>query len=77
VARAYLDQLARSNGLAADRVAAGRTALAGAEARSGQARRDALAQLASQLRSDAQGAAEPAKVRTLAATVQDLANAAR
>jgi hypothetical protein len=77
VARAYLDQLARSNGLAADRVAAARTALAGAEGRSGQARRDALTQLATQLRGDAQGAAEPAKVRTLAATVLDLANAAR
>jgi hypothetical protein len=77
VARAYLDQLARSNGLAADRVAAARTALAGAEARSGQARRDALTRLATQLRSDAQGAAESAKVRTLAATVLDLANAAR
>ena len=77
VARAYLDQLARSNGLAADRVAATRTALAGAEARSGRARQSALWQLSTQLLRDAQGAAEQAKVRTLAATVLAMGNAGR
>jgi hypothetical protein len=77
VARAYLDQLARGNGLAADRVTAARQALARAEKLSGQARKDGLTQLAAQLTGDAAGAADPAKVRTLAAAVTDLANAAR
>jgi hypothetical protein len=76
VSRAYLDQLARSNGLAADRVAAARTALARAEKLQGLERRDALTQLATQLSGDAQGAADAAKVRTLASTVTELAGAA-
>jgi hypothetical protein len=75
VARAYLDQLARSNGLAPARVAAARDALARAEKLSGPARRDALTQLATQLNGDASSAADGAKVRTLAATVTGLANA--
>ena len=73
VARAYLDQLARSNGLAADSVAAVRNALVRAEGLSGQPRRDALTQLAAQLSADAPGAADPAKVRTVAAAITDLA----
>jgi len=91
VARAYLDQLARSNGLTPDRVAAARGALARAERLSGQPRRDALTQLAAQLSSDSKGAprlvvdgkpvdlqaGEDAKVRTLAGMVTDLANAGR
>ena len=77
VARAYLDQLARGNGLASDRVAAARTALAGAEKVQGPQRRDALTRLAAQLNGDASGAADAAKVRTLAAAVTELANAAR
>jgi hypothetical protein len=74
VARAYVDQLARSNGLAADRVSATRSALARAEKLSGQQRRDALRQLATQLNGDAASAADAAKVRMLAAAVTDLAN---
>jgi len=77
VARAYVDQLARGNGLSPDKVSATRTALARAERMSGQGRRDALTQLVTQLNGDAAGAADPAKVRTLAAAVTDLANAAR
>ena len=77
VARAYLDQLARGNGLAADRVAAARQALARAEKMSGQGRKDALMQLATQLNGDVAGASDQAKVRTLARVVADLANAAR
>jgi hypothetical protein len=77
VARAYLDQLARGNGLAPDKVAAARTALAGAERLAGQGRKNALTQLAAQLNGDAAGAADQAKVRTLAAAVTDLATAAR
>ncbi len=77
VARAYLDQLARSNGLAPDELSTARMALAGAERLSGQGRRDALTQLATQLKGDAQGAADPVKLGMLAGTVTDLAGAAR
>jgi hypothetical protein len=77
LARAYVDQLERSNGLAAGRIAAVRIALNGAEGLSGSARRDALTQLASQIDGDAGGAADGAKVRTLTGAVRDLGNAAR
>jgi len=75
VARAYLDQLSRGNGLAADRIAATRDALGKAERASGDARRTALTQLATQLDSDASGAADTARVRSLAAIVKELASA--
>ena len=75
VARAYLDQLARNNGLAAARVAATRTELDRAERLTGQGRRDALTQLATGLDGDAATASDQAKVRTLAAELRDLANA--
>jgi len=75
VAGAYVDQLARSNGLAPERVAAVRQALDRAQKLSGAERRNALTQLATQLGGDAAGAPDAAKVRTLAAAVTDLANA--
>src|SRR6185436_4368994 len=62
VPRSYLDQLARSNGLGGDRLSAVRTELARAEKLSGQPRRDALTALATQLHSDATGAADQARV---------------
>ena len=74
VARAYVDQLARSNGLAPDKVAAARSALARAERLSGLERQNALTQLATQLNGDSQSAADQVKVRSLAAAVSDLAN---
>ena len=76
LARAYVDQLERSNGLAGARISAVRSALSGAEHASGGQRHDALTKLAAQLDSDASGAGggDAAKVRTLAATVRDLAN---
>jgi len=77
VARAYLDQLERTNGLAPDKLAAARKALAAAEQASGQGRRDALTQLATQLKGDAPGAADQAKLGMLAGTVTDLAGATR
>ncbi|HXM37464.1 MAG TPA: hypothetical protein VN908_02250 [Gemmatimonadales bacterium] len=77
VARAYVDQLARSNGLAPARVSATRDALNRAEKLSGQQRRDALTQLATQLNGDAQGAPDAARVRLLVVALTDLANAAR
>ncbi len=75
VPRAYLDQLERSHGLAANDVAAARSELAHAEQLSGQARRDALTRLATELRNDVQSAADQAKVRTVVRSVTDLANA--
>ena len=75
LAGAYLDQLARGNGLAADSVASIRRALSRAEHLSGQQRKDALSALATQLHGEASGAADQAKVHTLAATVEELASA--
>ncbi|HEY6107878.1 MAG TPA: hypothetical protein VIV56_03135 [Gemmatimonadales bacterium] len=75
VARAYLDQLARGNGLGAARVSAVRGALARAERASGQPRRAQLTQLAAGLDRDAPGAADQPRVRALAAAVRTLAAA--
>ena len=75
LARAYLDQLERSNGLASARIAATRTALASAEGASGAARSTALSTLATQLNTDASSASDRAKVQKLATAVSDLASA--
>ena len=73
LARAYLDQLERSKGLTAARIAAARLSLSAAEAMSGAGRRDALNALAAQLSSDASGSPDAAKVTMLAAALRDLA----
>jgi hypothetical protein len=73
LARSYVDQLERSNGLSSARIAAVRQALSSAESTSGAARQAALTQLASQVDGDAGTAKDAAKVRTLAAAVRDLA----
>lgn len=75
LARAYLDQLERSKGLAADKIASARTALTAAERLKGQGRRDALTQLATRLHGDARTAAatDMMKAHTLASAVGDLA----
>jgi hypothetical protein len=75
LSRAYVDQLERSNGLAAARVAAVRQALAGAERATGTARRTALTALAGELDRDAGSSRDAAKVRMLAGSVRDLASA--
>ena len=77
VSRSYVDQLARSNGLGASRVAGIRQSLTAAENAAGTARRDALTQLATQIDSDVSGASDSAKVRMLAGAVRDLAAASR
>src|SRR4029079_7471195 len=74
LARAYLDQLERANGLAADAIASARTALTNAERRSGAQRKTALTQLASQLDTAAGAARDQAKVRTLSPAVTQLAD---
>jgi hypothetical protein len=76
VARAYVDQLERSNGLSAARVQAVRSELARAEQSKAQARHDLLTQLATSLGQDASTSSDQAKVQTLAAVVTELANAA-
>jgi hypothetical protein len=75
LARAYLDQLERSNGLAADRISATREALAAAEASGGQAQREALDELVGELHGEVQGAGDPAKAGMLVDAIVDLAQA--
>ena len=72
LARAYVDQLERSGGLAAARITAVRQELANAERAAGSARRDALARLATQIEGDASGSRDAARVRLLASAVRDL-----
>jgi hypothetical protein len=73
LARAYLDQLERSRGLDAGRIAEARKALDGAERSSGQERRAALTALATRLNGDVAGAGDGAKTRLLAESVAQLA----
>jgi hypothetical protein len=75
LSRAYLDQLQRSRGLAAERVTAIRGELARAEGLSGAARTTALTQLASQIDAEAPRAPDQAKTRLLAQSVRNLAGA--
>ena len=77
LARAYADQLARSNGLGTGRISAIRTALTSAENTSGAERRDQLTRLAGELDGDARGARDAAKVRMLAGAVRDLSAGSR
>jgi hypothetical protein len=75
LAKAYVDQLERSNGLSAERIKAIRDAIAAAERVNGQQRRTALTQLATQLNGDVAGTTDPAKLKLLSAAVTDLAKA--
>jgi hypothetical protein len=76
VARAYLDQLERNRGLAAERIEGTRLALESLEALTDQAqRRDGLVQLAAQLESGAASAGDPPRVRLLGDVVRELAGA--
>ena len=73
LARAYVDQLERSNGLTPGRISAVRQELTDAERGSANQRREELSELAVQLDGDANGSREASKVRTLAAAVRSLA----
>jgi hypothetical protein len=75
VARAYVDQLVRGNGLARERTTAIAQELVRAERLSGDVRRATLTALASQLDADAGRAADAKRVRALAAVVRELAGA--
>jgi hypothetical protein len=77
LSRAYLDQLERSNGLEAGKIAAARKALDRAEKASGAEQREALTQLAAQLEADVSGAKDAAKVQMVAEVVKQLATEPR
>lgn len=72
LARAYVDQLERGNGLSASRVSSVRGALRGAEGMSGTGRASALAALASSLDADVGGSNDSARVRMLIAAIRAL-----
>ena len=74
-ARAFLDQLERSNGLTPDRLNSVRTELASAEKAARPARQAALKKVAAQLTADAKGSSDQAKVAMLAAAVRELVTA--
>ena len=66
LARAYVDQLERSNSVAGEWITAVRSALTGAEGATGSTRASTLNGLASQIERSADASRDPAKVRTLA-----------
>ncbi len=73
VARAYVDQLERSQGLSAARIAAVREALTAAEAAPAVARRSALTALASGVAREAGASSDAQKVQLLADALRGLA----
>ncbi len=75
LARAYVDQLERSNALPRGDIAAVRQSLTSADAASGAQRRVALTQLATRLDGQADGSRDANRVRLLATAVRDLAAA--
>ncbi len=72
LARAYVDQLERSNCLGASRIAGVRAGLSTAERSSGSERSTTLNQMAAQLASDARSSCDGAKVSKLESAVKDL-----
>ena len=75
LARAYLDQLTRSNGLGGGRITEVSLALTRAERASGSQRRRELTQLATRLDGDTRGSTDAGKVRLLADVARALAAA--
>lgn len=73
LARAYLDQLERNNGLSAARIAAVRGELQSAESAGGSARKSALTATATQIAADLSGAADKGRVQLLERAVRALA----
>ena len=73
VARAYLDQLERMNGLGTDRIAAIRGDLDKAEQMSGAQQKSALQKLAKQTEGDAKNAKDAERVHWLTGTIKGLA----
>ena len=75
VARAYLDQLVRGNGISSEQSSAIARDLAAAEKADGTGRKEALMRLANQLDNDAGGAADSRRVRMMATAVRALLDA--
>ena len=73
VARAYLDQLTRDNGLSSSRVTAVKAALDDAEKATGSARAAALSSLGADLDKDAPGSTDAKRVTLLAGVVKAMA----
>jgi hypothetical protein len=73
VARAYLDQLERMNGLGADRITAIRGDLDKAEQMNGAEQKSALQKLAKQTEADAKNAKDAERVHWLTGTIKGLA----
>jgi hypothetical protein len=73
LARAYVDQLERSNGLSAGRIKDIREELTDAEKAAASRRREELTELAAKLDGEANTSRDAAKVRALAAAVRSLA----
>jgi len=76
LARAYLDQLERSQGLDASSIADARGKLAEAEKSSGVGKEQVLAKLVSELESAVKSSSDGAKVQLLAGTVRQLSSSA-
>ncbi len=74
VARAYIDQLVRKNGLPSDKTSTITTDLAAAEHMDGRQQKDALNKLAKEVDGMAKGSADPDRVKWLAASIKDLAS---
>jgi hypothetical protein len=72
LARAYVDQLERSGGLASGRISSVRQSLAAAESASASDRSGRLGALAAQLDADANGSNDAWRVRALATAVRNL-----
>jgi hypothetical protein len=72
-AKAFVDQLERSKGLATARITAVRSAIDGAEKASGGARRTALTTLATSLAADAKSSSDAGKVQMLITAINELA----
>jgi hypothetical protein len=77
VVRSYLDQLVRNNGLSSDRTTAIGSALDAAEQQTGAARAKSLTTLAAQVDRDVKRAADPQRVKTMAAEIRRLAAASK
>jgi hypothetical protein len=73
VARSYLDQLVRENGLPAARTSAISRDLSRAERLKGASEKRALTQLAARIDRDQAASSDPARVGSLAASVRELA----
>ncbi|HEX4561749.1 MAG TPA: hypothetical protein VH113_07960, partial [Gemmatimonadales bacterium] len=73
LSRAYVDQLERSGGLSAVRIAAVRDGLKNAEGSSGASRQGMLTLLGTQLQTDAASSSDAAKVQMLIQSLKDLA----